>query len=60
MYDFYNNFAEIVYISAMHLYSLFSLTVGSIWTMYQVLKAVVQQMLVCILTINKGMLQKEV
>jgi len=60
MCDFYNNFAEIAYVSALHLYSLFSLTVGSIWTVYQVLKAVVKQTLVCILTVNKDMLQKEV
>jgi len=59
MCDFCNNFAEIAYFSALHLYSLFSLTVGSIWTVYQVLKAVVKQT-VCILTVNKDMLQKEV
>ena len=52
MCDFDNNFAETVCVSALHLYSLFSLTVGSIWTMYQVPKVVVQQMLVCILTVN--------
>lgn len=59
MCEFDNNLAETAYVSALHLYSLFSLTVGSIWTMYQVLK-VVQQMLVCVLTVNKDMLQKEV
>jgi len=34
--------------------------VGSIWTAYQVLKAVVQQILVCVLRVNKDILQKEV
>jgi len=60
MCDFYNNSAETVCFSALHLYGLFSLTVGSIWTMYPAAKAVVKQTLVCILVVNKDMLQKEV
>jgi len=38
----------------------FLLTVGSILTVYEVMKAVVRQMLVRILTVNKDTLQKEV
>jgi hypothetical protein len=53
-------FAETAYVPALDFYSLFSLTVGSIWTTYQGLKSVVQQMLVSVLTVNKDILRKEV